>query len=417
MNNINVVTVCQKAKTASNAFLAVDTDVKNRLLAEIRDIILANKEELKKINRLDLERGKESGLNAAFLDRLELTDARINAMCNGINDIIKLPDYVGMKEESYELKNGLHVDKVHVPLGVVGIIYESRPNVTVDASALCIKSGNAVVLKGGKESINSNRFLVKLMKEAFEKYDINSDVITFIDSTDREKTKEMLHCGDYIDVVIPRGGEKLKKFVLSEATMPVIASSGGNCHIYVEKTADFNMANEIIMNAKTNRPSVCNAAETILVDEEIAPEFLPDCLKKLSDKGVEIRGDIRIKDLYPDTVIVDENEFYKEYNDLIIKVKTVKNIDEAIAHINKYGTNHSEAIITKNKVMAEKFKSCVDAGCVYVNASTRFTDGFELGLGAEMGISTQKLHVRGPIGLKELTSVKYCIEGNGQIRQ
>lgn len=417
MNNINVVSVCKKAKTASNSFLAVTTDVKNKLLAEIRDVILENKEELKRINKLDLEQGKKSGLNAAFLDRLELTDTRINAMCNGINDVIELPDYVGMKEESYELKNGLCVEKVHVPLGVVGIIYESRPNVTVDASVLCIKSGNAVVLKGGKESINSNRFLVKLMKEAFKKFEINSDVITFIDSTDRENTREMLHCGDYVDVVIPRGGEKLKEFVLSEATMPVIASSGGNCHIYVEKTADFDMAKKIILNAKTNRPSVCNAAETLLVDEEIAYEFLFDSLKKLSEKGVEIRGDISIKNLYPDTVIVDETEFYREYNDLIIKVKIVKNIDEAILHINKYGTKHSEAIVTTDEEMATKFKTCVDAGCVYVNASTRFTDGFELGLGAEMGISTQKLHVRGPIGLKELTSVKYCIDGNGQIRQ
>ena len=412
----DVEALCAKTKKASNAFLSVSTEKKNELLSAIKKIIIAGVEELKKVNAIDIEEGKKSGMNPAFADRLLLTDGRIKAMCDGIDDVIALPDYVGKVEESYTLKNGLEVKKVHAPLGVVGIIYESRPNVTVDAAVLCIKSGNGVILKGGKEAINSNRKLVEFMQKAFTECGISPDIIGFIDSTDRDKTLDMLHAGTYIDVVIPRGGEKLKKFVLKEAAMPVIASSGGNCHIYVEKSADYGMAMKIIENAKISRPSVCNAAETLLVDKAVAETFLPQCLKMLTEKGVEIRGTSEVKELFGRTKIIDEPEFYTEYSDLIIKVKIVSGIDEAIEHINRYGTNHSEAIVTSSEDAAEKFSTEVDAGCVYVNASTRFTDGFELGLGAEMGISTQKLHVRGPIGLKELTSVKYVIKGNGQIR-
>lgn len=412
----DVEALCAKTKKASNAFLSVSTEKKNELLSAIKKIIIAGVEELKKVNAIDVEEGKKSGMNPAFVDRLLLTDGRIKAMCDGIDDVIALPDYVGKVEESYTLKNGLEVKKVHAPLGVVGIIYESRPNVTVDAAVLCIKSGNGVILKGGKEAINSNRKLVEFMQKAFTECGISPDIIGFIDSTDRDKTLDMLHAGTYIDVVIPRGGEKLKKFVLKEAAMPVIASSGGNCHIYVEKSADYGMAMKIIENAKISRPSVCNAAETLLVDKAVAETFLPQCLKMLTEKGVEIRGTLEVKELFGRTKIIDEPEFYTEYSDLIIKVKIVSGIDEAIEHINRYGTNHSEAIVTSSEDAAEKFSTEVDAGCVYVNASTRFTDGFELGLGAEMGISTQKLHVRGPIGLKELTSVKYVIKGNGQIR-
>ena len=412
----DVEALCAKTKKVSNAFLSVSTEKKNELLSAIKKIIIAGVEELKKVNAIDVEEGKKSGMNPAFADRLLLTDGRIKAMCDGIDDVIALPDYVGKVEESYTLKNGLEVKKVHAPLGVVGIIYESRPNVTVDAAVLCIKSGNGVILKGGKEAINSNRKLVEFMQKAFTECGISPDIIGFIDSTDRDKTLDMLHAGTYIDVVIPRGGEKLKKFVLKEAAMPVIASSGGNCHIYVEKSADYGMAMKIIENAKISRPSVCNAAETLLVDKAVAETFLPQCLKMLTEKGVEIRGTSEVQALYAGTKIIGEAEFYTEYNDLIIKVKIVSGIDEAIEHINRYGTNHSEAIVTSSEDAAEKFSTEVDAGCVYVNASTRFTDGFELGLGAEMGISTQKLHVRGPIGLKELTSVKYVIKGNGQIR-
>lgn len=416
MTEIDVVALCKKTKIASNGFIDVSTEQKNRLLSAIKDNILQNRGELKEVNKIDLAEGQKSGMNSAFLDRLTLTDARIDVMCNGIDDVIALPDYVGKIEETYTLPNGLFVRKVHVPLGVVGIIYESRPNVTIDAAVLCIKSGNGVVLKGGKEAINSNRYLVSLMKQAFQQCGLDDSVVAFIDSTDRSKTIDMLHCNASIDVLIPRGGERLKKFVLQEATMPVIASSGGNCHVYVEKTADFEMARKIVMNAKISRPSVCNAAETLLVEKSIADSFLPICLSELSNAGVEIRGNEDIKQYYPQVKVIDEGEFYTEYEDMIIKVKTVDNTEEAIRHINTYGTNHSEAIVTSDKVEADKFTKMVDAGCVYVNASTRFTDGFELGLGAEMGISTQKLHVRGPIGLKELTSIKYVITGNGQVR-
>lgn len=413
---MDVRSVCERTKRAANGFMTVGSDVKNDLLKAIKKAVISDAENLKMINAADVEEGIKNGLCSAFVDRLTLTDARIKTMCDGIDDVIALPDYVGKIEDSYTLGNGLRVEKVHAPLGVVGIIYESRPNVTVDAAILCIKSGNGVVLKGGKEAIKTNRRLAELMRAAFVECGVNPDLVGFIDSTDREKTLELLHSGEFIDVMIPRGGEKLKKLVLKEATMPVIASSGGNCHVYVEKTAPVDMALKIVENAKISRPSVCNAAETLLVDREIAGSFLPVCLKMLEEKGVEIRGTEEVATVYPNTKIVSDDEFYTEYEDMIIKVKVVSGLDEAVEHINRYGTNHSEAIVTEDEEKARVFTTAVDAGCVYVNASTRFTDGFELGLGAEMGISTQKLHVRGPIGLKELTSVKYVVRGNGQVR-
>lgn len=413
---MDVRSVCERTKRAANGFMTVGSDVKNDLLKAIKKAVISDAENLKRINAADVEEGIKNGLCSAFVDRLTLTDARIKTMCDGIDDVIALPDYVGKIEDSYTLGNGLRVEKVHAPLGVVGIIYESRPNVTVDAAILCIKSGNGVVLKGGKEAIKTNRRLAELMRAAFVECGVNPDLIGFIDSTDREKTLELLHSGEFIDVMIPRGGERLKKLVLKEATMPVIASSGGNCHVYVEKTASVDMALKIVENAKISRPSVCNAAETLLVDREIAGSFLPVCLKMLEEKGVEIRGTEEVATVYPNTKIVSDDEFYTEYEDMIIKVKVVSGLDEAVEHINRYGTNHSEAIVTEDEGKARVFTTAVDAGCVYVNASTRFTDGFELGLGAEMGISTQKLHVRGPIGLKELTSVKYVVRGNGQVR-
>ncbi len=412
----DVEKVCAKARECAFSFASVTEEKKNELLEAIKNGIWDNRDAVIAINKKDLESGAENGLSEALLDRLTLNEKRIETMCRGIDDIIELPDYVGKVEEEYTLANGLNVKKVHAPLGVVGIIYEARPNVTVDAAALCIKSGNAVVLKGGKEAIHTNRFLVKLMKQAFFSVGLPDELVAFIDGTERELTAKMLSLGEYIDVVIPRGGEKLKKYVLSAATMPVIASSGGNCHVYVEKTADFDMALKIVENAKLSRPSVCNACETLLVDREIAPSFLPRCLTMLVSKGVEIRGLTEIKEFYPDVIVVDMDEFYKEYIDKIIKVRIVDGVEQAIDHINFYNTKHSEAIVTSDKSAADIFTKKVDAGCVYVNASTRFTDGFELGLGAEMGISTQKLHVRGPIGLKELTSVKYVICGDGQIR-
>ncbi len=413
---IDVREICLKARLSSQVFSGSSTEQKNVVLAKIKEILDENRSAIKQENAVDLQNARQNGISEDLLDRLTLTDGRIDTMLSGIDDIIALPDYVGKAEEEYTLKNGLLVRKVHAPLGVVGIIYEARPNVTVDASCLCIKSGNGVILKGGKEAVNTNRMLVSLMKKGFEACGLDSDLIGFIDGTDRELTATMLSLGEFIDVVIPRGGEKLKKYVLSAATMPVIASSGGNCHIYVEKTADFDKAKAIIENAKLSRPSVCNACETLLVDAEIAPTFLPKILSSLAEKGVEIRGKEEILRYFPQVTLVTDDEFFVEYISKKIKVKIVSGIEEAIAHINQYNTKHSEAILTQDEEKAKRFTKYVDAACVYVNASTRFTDGFELGLGAEMGISTQKLHVRGPIGLKELTSVKYVISGDGQIR-
>lgn len=412
----DVEKLCASVKAASFRFAKATTEDKNKVLSVIRRRLDEARKEISEINRLDVENGKKSGMNDAFVDRLTLTDKRFDVMLAGIDDVMGLPDYVGYVEDEYTVKSGLEIKKVHAPLGVVGIIYESRPNVTVDAAVLCIKSGNGVVLKGGKEAINTNRILVKIMKDAFAECGLDSDVVGFIDGTDRELTSRMLKCADYIDVVIPRGGEKLKKFVLAEAAMPVIASSGGNCHVYVEKTADLDMAEKILFNAKVSRPSVCNAAETLLVDRAIASTFIPRAAKVLAEAGVQIRGNEEVAAIYPHTVAVEENEYYVEYEDMIIKIAVVDGLQQAIDHINKYGTHHSDAIVTDDEKAAEAFCREVDSGAVYVNASTRFTDGYEFGLGAEMGISTQKLHVRGPIGLKELTSVKYVIKGNGTVR-
>lgn len=409
--------LCQRVKKASFSFTKATTAQKNAVLLKIKERIDAHRADIAQVNALDLVAAEKAGIKGAFLDRLTLTDKRIDVMLAGVDDVVALPDYVGMIEDDYTVKSGLRIQKVHAPLGVIGIIYESRPNVTVDAAALCIKSGNGVVLKGGKEAINTNRYLVKLMQEAFAECGLDSSIVGFIDGTDRELTNRMLKCQSSIDVMIPRGGEKLKKLVVAEATMPVIASSGGNCHVYVEKTADFAKAEKIVLNAKLSRPSVCNAAETLLVDRAIAPAFLPGILQKLSEKGVEIRGTEEVKEYYPATKAIETEEFFTEYEDLIIKCKLVDDYKEAIDHINEYGTHHSDAIVTEDKKIAADFCREVDSGAVYVNASTRFTDGFEFGLGAEMGISTQKLHVRGPIGLKELTSVKYVVTGDGTVRE
>lgn len=408
--------LCKKVKKASFAFTKATTAQKNAVLLKIKEKVDSSRAKIAEVNAIDLALAKEAGIKGAFLDRLTLTDKRIDVMLAGVDDVVALPDYVGMIEEDYTVKSGLHIQKVHAPLGVVGIIYEARPNVTIDAAALCIKSGNGVVLKGGKEAINTNRLLVSLMQEAFAECGLDGSIVGFIDGIDRELTNRMLKCAGSIDVIIPRGGEKLKKFVVAEAAMPVIASSGGNCHVYVEKTADFTKAEKIVLNAKLSRPSVCNAAETLLVDRAIADAFLPGILQKLAENGVEIRGTEEVKKFYPATKVIEDDEFYVEYEDLIIKCKIVENVKEAIDHINEYSTHHSDAIVTEDKSVAESFTKEVDSGAVYVNASTRFTDGYEFGLGAEMGISTQKLHVRGPIGLKELTSVKYVVTGDGTVR-
>jgi len=338
-------------------------------------------------------------------------------MIAGVNDIIKLRDPVGSVVERTTRPNGLLIEKMRVPLGAVGIIYESRPNVTIDAASLCLKSGNAVLLRGGSEAINTNKRLVAVIKTALEDVNLPSGCVEFIDTTDRTAVLEMLKQEKYLDVVIPRGSQQLISFIQRNSSVPVIAHGEGNCHIYVDSSADIAMAEEIVFNAKVQRPSVCNAAEKLLVHNSIATKFLPRIARRLGRAGVEIRGDKKTLALVDNAIPAKETDWSKEYLDLIIGMKVVKNLDEAIDHINRYGSHHSDAIVTRNKNRGERFLREVDSAAVYVNASTRFTDGFEFGLGAEIGISTQKLHARGPMGLVELTSMKYIVHGKGQIRK
>ena len=409
--------ICENTKIQANTFAGVGTEVKNKVLLRTKELMLKKSEEILLANKKDIEKAEQNGRNDAFIDRLALNDARIKQMAEGLDAIVALPDPVGEIVEEYVLPNGLFVRRVRAPLGVIGIIFEARPNVSIDAAALCIKSGNGVILRGSRESVHSVGMLVSCIKTALEENGLSSDLVGVIDSQDREATAEMLRESKYIDVVIPRGGEGLKKVVLANATMPVIASAGGNCHIYVASSADLEMAIPVILNAKTQRPSTCNALETLLIDKTIANEFVPIVCEALINAGVKLNGTKEVKAIYEDVNLVDEDEFAHEYDDMIIKIKVIDGLDNAISHINRYGTNHSDCILTQNEADMEKFTKEVDSSAVYVNTSTRFTDGFELGLGAEMGISTQKLHVRGPIGLKELTSVKYVVKGNGQLRK
>lgn len=414
--SINVQNICENAKNASFKLAGFSTEQKNEMLKAIADSIMANKENIYKENKIDIELAKQNGKNATFIDRLTLNESRLQTMVDGVNQIVGLSDPVGQEVDSWTVENGLKLTKVRAPLGVIGIIYEARPNVTVDATALCLKSGNAVVLRGSKDAINSNRILYQTMVDGLKKQNFPQEMIGFIDDVSREASAEMLKQEKYVDVVIPRGGEGLKHFVLENAKMPVIASAGGNCHIYVEKTADFDMATQITVNAKISRPSTCNAAEHLLVDKEIAKDFLPKCVEALQNENVEVVGCEKSKQICPSIGMATTEDFDTEYLTFKMSVKVVDDVFDAISHINKYNTKHSESIVSKNKEAINAFTQNVDAAAVYVNASTRFTDGFEFGLGAEMGISTQKLHARGPIALKELTSIKYVILGNGQIR-
>ncbi|NCA67956.1 MAG: glutamate-5-semialdehyde dehydrogenase, partial [Clostridia bacterium] len=368
-------------------------------------------------NKLDLSDAQSGGRDKSFLDRLELNKGRISDMAQGIKEVAALKDPLGMVTDSWTVENGLKIKKVRVPIGTIAIIYEARPNVTADAVSLCIKSGNAIVLKGSRDAHNSNMAIYNAMVRELDRLGYDSRAIQIIDDKSRESTAELLKQGGYIDVVIPRGGDQLKKYVLDNATMPVIASAGGNCHTYVEKTANLDMAAEILYNAKLSRPSTCNACEQLLVDSVIAEKFLAYALPCLAASNVEIRGCKDTLAIYPQAKAATEEDYYTEHNGYVISVKVLNNTEEAVDWINEHGTKHSEAIITEDSSAAELFTKGVDAACVYVNASTRFTDGFQFGFGAEMGISTQKLHARGPLGLKELTSEKYVIEGKGQIRK
>ena len=407
----------KKAKAAEPAIAAASTKQKNEALAAISAALITNKELIIRENEKDLVAAKENGMSEAMQDRLKLDESRIAGIAKGVDELIALNDPIGEIIEGFSRPNGLRIAKTRVPLGVIGIIFESRPNVTVDAAALCLKAGNAVILKGGKEAINSNICLGNIMRMAVEEAGLPADVIQVVENTSRETTNELMKLNGYVDLLIPRGSARLIQAVVNTATVPVIETGAGNCHVYVDASADLDMAVNITDNAKTQRPSVCNAIESLLVHKDIAEKFLPMIAERFKEHNVKIYGCDRTIEILGDSVEkATDTEYATEFNDFVISVKVVDDISEAIAHIRRFGTRHSECIVTKSLEAAEKFQREVDAAAVYVNASTRFTDGGEFGFGAEIGISTQKLHARGPMGLRELTAMKYLINGNGQIR-
>lgn len=406
----------EKAVAASRITAGLKINEKNNALLTIADYIVKESDYIIAENNKDIEAGIAADMKQGLLDRLRLTPGRIEAMAEGIREVVALPDPVGEVLSMWERPNGLRIGQKRVPLGVIGIIYESRPNVTLDAFGLCFKAGNTVILKGGSDAINSNKAIVKVIKTALTSVGISEDCISLIESTDRAVTTELMHLNQYVDVLIPRGGAGLIKAVVNNATIPVIETGTGNCHVYVDASADFEMALDIIENAKTQRIGVCNACESLLIHKDVADEFIPLLAERLFKHEVEIRGDEKSRILVPQIVEATEEDYSTEYLDYIVSLKVVESIDEAIKHINDHNTGHSEAIVTNDYNNSQKFLDEVDAAAVYVNASTRFTDGFEFGFGAEIGISTQKLHARGPMGLKELTTTKYIIYGNGQIR-
>lgn len=404
------------AKKASKVLSVASSDVKNNALECMAQALIDNSEMIVAENNKDIASGRENGLSDAMLDRLMLDSGRIEKIASAIREIIALDDPVGKTLSGTTRPNGLHISKVSVPLGVIAVIYEARPNVTADAAALCLKSGNTVILRGGKEAINSNKAMAEVMRNAVAEAGLPADCIQLIGNTDRETAAELMKLNDYVDVLIPRGGKGLIQSVVKNSTVPVIRTGEGNCHVYVDKDADIDTATEIVFNAKASRVSVCNACETLLVHKDIAEFALIAIKTRLDEKNVEIIGDEKVQAILPDVTPATEDDWSTEYLDYKLAVRVVDDIDDAIEHISKYSTDHSESIVTENYSAAEKFVNEVNSSSVYVNASTRFTDGGEFGFGAEIGISNQKLHVRGPVGLPELTSYKYVIRGNGQVR-
>lgn len=406
----------QRAVAAKYELQKLTKEVKNAALQETAAAFIKETDRILAANAKDYEIAKQGGMAEGLLDRLKLTPERIEAMAEGLRQIAALEDPVGEIMESFDRPNGLQIDKVRVPMGVIGIIYEARPNVTADAFGLCFKTGNAVILKGGRDAFYSNEAITAVIRETLGRMQISPDAIQLITDNDRAVTTAFMQLKQYVDVLIPRGGAGLIRAVVENSTIPVIETGTGNCHIYVDEDADLEKAVPIIINAKTQRIGVCNACESLLVHEKIADRFLPVLGKALREKNVEMRGDETVRALIPEAVVATEEDYGTEYLDYIICMKTVASVEEAVAHINRYNTRHSDAILTENAAHAEIFLQGVDSACVYVNASTRFTDGFEFGFGAEIGISTQKLHARGPMGLRELTTYKYLIRGSGQIR-
>ena len=408
--------LCKKAKNAKYEVAKLSSEKKNEALQIIAKCLVEDADEIIKENAIDLQNGMANNMSTGLLDRLKLTPERIEGMAEGLRQVAALPDPVGKSLSKTTRPNGLEIEKITVPMGVIGIIYESRPNVTADAFALCFKAGSAVILKGGKDAIHSNIAVVKSISRGLSMCGITTDAISLIEQTDREITTQFMRMKEYVDLLIPRGGAGLIKAVVENSTIPVIETGTGNCHIFVDETADFDEAVEIIYNAKTQRIGVCNACESLVIHENIAKEFLPRVYAKLQEKNVEFRGDHLTCEVLSGAKDATEEDFYKEYLDYILSVKVVSGVEEAIEFINEHNTGHSDAILTKNTDNAEQFLQGVDSACVYVNASTRFTDGFEFGFGAEIGISTQKLHARGPMGLEQIVSYKYLIRGNGQVR-
>ena len=412
----HMTALCENAASSKYQLQKLSTSMKNRVLCACAEALVAHQESIISANAIDLENGQNKGMSAGLLDRLTLNEQRIAAMAEGLKQISELEDPIGEILDSFERPNGLKISKVRVPIGVIGIIYEARPNVTADAFGLCFKTGNVVILKVGSDAICSNQAIVAILQKVLRDSHLPETFINLITDTDREATKAFMKMNDYVDLLIPRGGAGLIRSVVENSTIPVIETGTGNCHIYVDEKADIDVAVSVIFNAKTQRISVCNACESLVVHEKIKDALLPKLAEKLAEKQVEIRGDKAVLDLIDNAVEATEEDYGTEYLDYILSIKTVSSIEEAISHINRYNTGHSEAIITTIEEHAEMFLNEVDAACVYVNASTRFTDGFEFGFGAEIGISTQMLHARGPMGLKELTSYKYHIRGNGQVR-
>lgn len=411
-----IISMAKSAKSAATALSRVSSVVKNKALLHMAEELLKHKDDLMAENAKDLEYAQTIGLSAAMLDRLALKDATIEGMAGGLREVAALPDPVGRVTSMWKRPNGLLVGRMRIPLGVIGIIYESRPNVTSDAAALCLKSGNAVILRGGSEAIHSNLAIARILQNCLKQVGIPETAIQVIPVTEREAVYEMLQLDELIDLIIPRGGEDLIRAVVSQSKIPVIKHYKGVCHIFVDADADLDMATEICMNAKVQRPAVCNAMETLLVHQDIAPRFLPDMAAKYRAAGVILRGCSKTREIIPGMDEATEKDWYDEYTDLILAVRVVTDLDEAMAHIDQYGSLHTESIITQNYAHAQRFLNEVNSSTVLVNASTRFSDGYELGLGAEIGISTTKLHAYGPMGLEELTTTKFIIYGNGQIR-
>jgi glutamate-5-semialdehyde dehydrogenase len=413
----DVIEICRRAKAVSGDVATLPSAVKDKALAAMADALEAAAARLTAANSEDVERARAEGTSPTLIDRLTLTEKRISGMADGLRSVAAQPDPVGEVVTGWKRPNGLLIEQVRVPLGVVAVIYEARPNVTADVSALCLKSGNACVLRGSSIALSSNQAIVEVLREASQGAGVPDDAIQLIPDPSREAATELMQAKGFVDLLVPRGGKALIQSIEDNATIPFIIDGDGNCHVYVDRSADPKMATEIIVNAKTQRPSVCNAAETLLVHAELAEKWLPNALDSLAEKGVEVRGDERVRQLWPDAKEASEEDWGTEFLDLILAVRVVDSLDDAIEHVNRWGTSNAEAIVTGEVASARRFTTEVDSGSIFVNSSTRFSDGGEFGYGAEIGISTQKLHARGPMGLRELTTTKYVVWGEGQVRE